>query len=77
MTEHEWEDLGPVYPGDAPIRGRYWNCGRCGMRVRSNSRPRMEDDHLCMYGPNGSLRLHPKRYPTDCDVSVVKKVMES
>jgi DNA-directed RNA polymerase subunit RPC12/RpoP len=75
--DHDWDDRGPVYPGAAPVRGRYWRCVRCGMRIRSNGRPRTEKGLIRVVTPDRVVRLDPREHLPDCDQSVVRRVMES
>ena len=77
LTEHDWEDVGPVMSDAEP--DRRWQCRRCGMRVRSHHRPMYDlQDVLYVTGPEGPFRPGPERgYSSDCDIEVVKTVMRS
>ena len=79
MTDHEWRDDGPVQAG-SPARGRYWSCGRCGLKVRSNREPLPDRASVggvvYVTAPGGPLPAGRRdRYPTDCDLKIAMGVM--
>ncbi len=71
---HEWKDTGPIYEGAGRERGSYWICGKCSMSIRSNDEPRSLRGFVRFKGPGNWF---DSDVSDDCDVEVVKKIMQA
>ena len=86
MREHDWEEppIGISIKNGIKVsqRGNLWKCRQCGAVIDWNGWPAnpISDPHYEIPRlPQGNNRWSPvlSSYPRDCDLSIIKLIMES
>ena len=70
IDDHEWNEIGRVRPTDPQEMQIQWQCRRCGDKWWTKGKSPFQHSQI----PGPPTRAE---YPTDCNATIITKVMKS